>query len=186
MRKYGKLTPWFHDPRIAAGNRKPPVSELEYFQSISFINSIAASDSRAGACGGGFDPEMLGFAFPSPAGAAGSRPLRERGNAPRARTHRVGGTPFLPAHQVGGTPLVPAGAARAARSKGEGGDTQLGGTGGDRGTVPAPGPAGAKSSGSQLANRSWHGSSRGGGSPATASQAASLQTHVYLQRARRL
>ena len=137
-------------------------------------------------CGGGFDPEMLGFAFPSPAGAAGSRPLRERGNAPRARTHRVGGTPFLPAHQVGGTPLVPAGAARAARSKGEGGDTQLGGTGGDRGTVPAPGPAGAKSSGSQLANRSWQGSSRGGGSPATASQAARLQTHVKLQRARRL
>ena len=52
------------------GNRKPPTSELEFFQSISFINSLAESNSRAGACGGGFSPGLLEFAYPAWAGAA--------------------------------------------------------------------------------------------------------------------
>ena len=33
-----------------------------------FINSLAGSNSRAGACGGGLEPGMLEYAFPAWAG----------------------------------------------------------------------------------------------------------------------
>ena len=55
---------------IHPGNPKPPTCELEFFQTISFINSLAGSNSRAGACGGGFSPGLLEFAYPAWAGAA--------------------------------------------------------------------------------------------------------------------
>ena len=49
------------------GRQLPPWTELDYYWTVSFINSVVSSESKTGACGGGsggYDRALLGLASP--------------------------------------------------------------------------------------------------------------------------